>query len=186
MRHPRKYLLALFGLLVVLTVAACSTESADNAQDQPSADRTLAMFTAGLSRDLTPSRAVELFGSPDEVTGSGLIIYIYRLNDGQSVWLGFPGKSPISYAQVHDQDGAATDLPLSEAAPGTTSAETISAQPATEVAAAEVATEMPVSSHDESVQIDSFELTRTIVADWGSDSAGRQLCAGMTEISVLH
>jgi len=69
-------------------------------------------FTPFLTRDLTPTRAVQRFGAPSEETGSGLRIFIYRLADGRQLWLGFPGEAPIMYARVRATDGSTTDLQL--------------------------------------------------------------------------
>jgi hypothetical protein len=52
------------------------------------------------------------FGSPDEITGSGLLIYKYRLGDGPTLWLGFPGEAAIVYARLESKDGTFSDLPL--------------------------------------------------------------------------
>jgi hypothetical protein len=65
-----------------------------------------------LTGRLTPAVARAQFGPPDEETGSGLRIYIYRLADGRRLWLGFPGDAPIVYAKVQAIDGAMSDLPL--------------------------------------------------------------------------
>ena len=54
----------------------------------------------GLTVGLTREQAAMQWGEPDEVTGSGLVIYRYLLNDGVWLWLGFPGDGPLSYAQL--------------------------------------------------------------------------------------
>ena len=74
--------------------------------------RTLDDFEPQLTRRLTPALARAAFGSPDEQTGSGLRIYIYRLREGDRLWLGFPGDAPIVYARLQTGDGHIRDLPL--------------------------------------------------------------------------
>jgi hypothetical protein len=139
------------------------------------------MFTAAISRDLTANRAIELFGEPDKITGSGLVIYIYHLNDRRSIWLGFPGAGPIMYARLEDQDGNAVDLPLPETAPGETNADPTPAGRGARAQGADSAAN-EVSQASGPVQVESFELTRTIVADWGSDNAGRQMTGAVERI----
>jgi hypothetical protein len=74
--------------------------------------RSLAAMLPGLHGDLTATTAVAQWGEPDEVTGSGLLIYKYRLNDGLVLVLAFPGGGPISYARLESPDGATVDLDL--------------------------------------------------------------------------
>ena len=75
-------------------------------------ERALSAFQPFLTRMLTPASARTQFGSPDEVTGSGLIIYKYRVDHGRTLWLGFPGEAAIVYARLENKDGTFTDLPL--------------------------------------------------------------------------
>lgn len=63
---------------------------------------------------LTPTSAETSFGRPDERTGSGLIIYLYRADCGRTVSLGFPGHAPIMYAKLLLPSGETEDLPLLE------------------------------------------------------------------------
>src|SRR6185503_15539447 len=101
-RSRRSFLLA--GLAII---AGCqrSPSSGDRG-------RTLDDFEPHLTRRLTPALARAAFGSPDEETGSGLRIYIYRLREGDRLWLGFPGDRPIVYAKLQTGDGSVLDLPL--------------------------------------------------------------------------
>ncbi len=77
--------------------------------------RTLDEMIPRLTNDLTPDMAERFFGPPDEVTGSGLVIYVYRLDDGRKVWLGVPGNAPALYARLQALDGTTADLPLRDA-----------------------------------------------------------------------
>jgi hypothetical protein len=105
--QPRTLILTV---LVALMLAGCATASARPVSES----HRLEDVTRVLNKDLTPEKAEQTLGPPDEVTGSGLLIYIYHLNDGRKVWLGFPGYEPIIYARVQDQAGNTTDLPLQD------------------------------------------------------------------------
>ena len=97
-----------------LLASACQRQS----DDQPAAPtevvqkRSLADFERWLDKRLTPELARIHFGLPDEITGSGLRIYVYDLDAGQQLWLSFPGDEPIVFARVRAADGSTTDLTL--------------------------------------------------------------------------
>lgn len=76
------------------------------------APRTLSAMAPRLTTALTPAAAERAFGAPDEVGGSGLLIYKYRVDDGRRVWLAFPGYARIQYASLEDRDGNLSRLPL--------------------------------------------------------------------------
>ncbi len=107
-----------FILAIVLTTTLIGCEAQlSQPRGQPASSttippRTLAAMQPLLSKTLTPQVAEQLFGKPDEITGSGLIIYVYHLPNGQKLWLGFPGYRPIFYAKVQNNDGSTIDLPL--------------------------------------------------------------------------
>lgn len=104
---PRSVLLLLS---LALGLAACAPRGAGGlGADQP---RTLETLGPLLTRDLTPETARRRLGEPDEVLGSGLLIFRYRVEGGRSVLLGFPGDAPLLYAKLDDGHGTATDLPL--------------------------------------------------------------------------
>ena len=94
--------------LAAATVAGCRLETMRDAEST----RSLASMEAQLTRDLTPATARARLGAPDEELGSGLIIYKYRLAGRQTLWLGFPGFAPISYAQLEAADGSRSALTL--------------------------------------------------------------------------
>jgi hypothetical protein len=148
----------MLGLLAALIVVVWTAESGRRIQNQFTSTRPLEMFTAAISRDLTANRAIELFGEPDKITGSGLVIYIYHLNDRRSIWLGFPGAEPIMYARLEDQDGNAVDLPLPETAPGETNADpTPAGRGARAQGADSAANEVSQAHAGGPVQVDSWE-----------------------------
>jgi Tol biopolymer transport system component len=78
-----------------------------------SGSRTLAAFLLGLHPNLTSKEAVATWGEPDELLGSGLLIYQYILSDGVRVWLAFPGDDPLVYARLVGVDGRIFELSLS-------------------------------------------------------------------------
>ena len=105
----------LLAITLALTPAALPFASACNSSSKATTatpGRTLASFEPFLTRTLTPAAARQQFGAPDEETGSGLRIYKYRLDDGRTLWLGFPGDRPITYAKLETRDGTITDLTL--------------------------------------------------------------------------
>jgi hypothetical protein len=104
----------LIALAVPLLLAGCSRNSTDPAATEGvvTGPLTVASMLPRLSRSLTPARAEAIFGKPDQTTGSGLIIYVYRVEAGKLVYLGFPGFAPITYAKLLDVNGASQDLPL--------------------------------------------------------------------------
>jgi dipeptidyl aminopeptidase/acylaminoacyl peptidase len=68
-------------------------------------NRKLVNFLQALHPEMTSDEALSLFGEPDDITGSGLLIYQYSLNDSTSIWLAFPGQGPLTYAQLHTPTG---------------------------------------------------------------------------------
>jgi hypothetical protein len=103
--HMPKSVIAAVWLLSA--IAAC-----ERRPTTPSIARAAEAFQPYLTTDLTPAFARARFGTPDEQTGSGLRIYVYRLEAGKQLWLGFPGDAPIVYAKVKAADGTVIDLPL--------------------------------------------------------------------------
>jgi hypothetical protein len=94
-------------IVFCLALAAC-----DRQPTTPIRERTVAAFQPYLTKQLTRLEAQRQFGPPDEETGSGLRIYVYRLDDNRELWLGFPGDAAITYARVKSADGSMTDLTL--------------------------------------------------------------------------
>jgi hypothetical protein len=99
-------------MMTALALALFALSSCDRPATAPGQVRTLMDFSPYLTAQLTPAVARAQFGPPDEETGSGLRIYIYRLADGRRLLLGFPGDAPILYAKVQAPDGAMSDLAL--------------------------------------------------------------------------
>ena len=104
----RRYFVVLLLTCVAGAIAGCRADTMRQAEPT----RSLASVEPLLTRDLTPATARTRIGAPDEETGSGLIIYKYRLAGNQTLWLGFPGYAAITYAQVERADGTRSILTL--------------------------------------------------------------------------
>ena len=106
---------SLRALALVLSLGALTPVVACNRSSDPtsaSEARTVASMLPKLTRSLTPAAAEAAFGKPDEMVGSGLLIYVYRAEEGKKVYLGFPGFRPIMYARAVDAAGNAEELAL--------------------------------------------------------------------------
>jgi len=99
-------------LALCLAITAASTEACNRTPTSSRDERALAFFQPYLTRQLTPATARVQFGAPDEITGSGLLIYKYRVAGGQTLWLGFPGEAAIAYARLEAKNGTMTDIAL--------------------------------------------------------------------------
>jgi hypothetical protein len=106
----RRILFALCLSVLGLSSQACGGKSSPTSTQQN--ERPLSAFQPYLTKSLTPSAARARFGPPNEITGSGLIIYKYKVDGGRTLWLGFPGEAAISYAKLESKDGQFTELVL--------------------------------------------------------------------------
>ncbi len=105
-----------FALGLSLALAAC--HGTDFVTGTPSGiveGRTLASMLPEIKKSLTPPLAEEKFGIANTALGSGLIIFVYSVEDGKKVNLAFPGPTAlISYASWTDKTGVTTDIPLKD------------------------------------------------------------------------
>ena len=100
-------------LALCLSFAAAAAACNDSSQPaEPGPERTIETFEPYLTRDLTPALSNTRFGAPDEITGSGLIIYKYRLDAGRTLWLSFPGFAPIISARLESRDGKFSEVTI--------------------------------------------------------------------------
>ncbi len=77
--------------------------------------RTLAGMMPYLTKSLTAPKAELTFGTPDAASGSGLILFVYNVEDGKKVNLGFPSPTePISFASLQDKNGGTTPITLKD------------------------------------------------------------------------
>lgn len=71
-------------------------------------------FAGFVSSDLSLEDLCGAAGQPDWVTGSGLSIYIYQLNDDGALWFGFAGDDELMVVRQVSSEGSVTDwLPAS-------------------------------------------------------------------------
>ena len=104
----------LLGLSFAL---AAGCQGSDRVMGAPtsgvSETRTLAEMLPNIKKSLTPPLAEQAFGSPDQRTGSGLVILVYNVEDDRRVNLSFPGPAAlISNAFVQEKNGGTTPIPL--------------------------------------------------------------------------
>ena len=88
----------LFLVLYGLLAAACSKKNDDDPQPD-----SLEYFTANLQAGMKYDALLNKFGQPDNDIGSGLHIYVYQLNDGSSVYIGF--TDTLMYARHVNSSG---------------------------------------------------------------------------------
>jgi len=97
---------------------ASACKGTENVTGQPSGGpegRTLAGMMPYLTKSLTAPVAELTFGRPDAASGSGLILFVYNVEDGKKVNLGFPSPSePISFASLQDKNGGTTPITLKD------------------------------------------------------------------------
>lgn len=86
----------LLFLLLATGVAACHKSETTPEKG------TVAYFQTYLKADMSFAAIKERFGEPGSDIGSGIHIYVYPLNDGTQVWIGYTDK--ILYARHMDQN----------------------------------------------------------------------------------
>lgn len=75
--------------------------------------RTLAEMLPHIKKSLTPPITEQTFGSPDQRTGSGLVILVYNVENDRKVNFSFPGPTAlITGAFVQEKNGGTTPIPL--------------------------------------------------------------------------
>lgn len=84
----------VFILLLSLAVGACT-------EKMPAKD-SIEYFELHLNRDMDIREIQQTFGSPDNDIGSGIHIYVYDLNDGTAIWIGYTDR--ILYARHMDRN----------------------------------------------------------------------------------
>ena len=109
-------LLIAFCLSLALLAPACKgTENVTGTPIGGQEGRTLASMLPYLTKSLTAPAAELTFGRPDAASGSGLILFIYNVENGQKVNLGFPSPTePISFASLQDRNGGTTPIQLKD------------------------------------------------------------------------
>jgi hypothetical protein len=108
----RRFVSALGLALAAVASAACGNSSTSATEAKVAAGRTLASVEPLITKDLTPELARRRIGVPDAEPGSGLIIYVYRVDGGRKVWLSFPGFQPIIAAGLEEANGTRRELTI--------------------------------------------------------------------------
>ena len=111
----RRLSTALFLSFALLAAGCKGTENVTGTPIGGQEGRTLASMLPYLTKSLTAPVAELTFGRPDAATGSGLILFIYNVENGQKVNLGFPSPTdPISFASLQDKNGGTTPIQLKD------------------------------------------------------------------------
>ena len=105
-------------LSILLLLASCNGNDGD-VTGSPTTGvveaRTLDSMLASITKSLTPPLAEQIFGPPNKREGSGLVIFVYDVEDGRKVNLGFPGPTaPISYASLQEKNGGTTPIVIKD------------------------------------------------------------------------
>ena len=102
------------GLSLLLGAAGC--RGADPVVGNPitgQPERTLASMLPNITKSLTAPGAELVFGKPDAAASSGSILFIYNVEDGKKVNLGFPNPTdPITFANLQDKNGGTTPIEI--------------------------------------------------------------------------
>ena len=86
-----------FFFLNSFVIVACNKNDSQNNRDS------YAYFSKELKANMDYNSIVNKFGEPDEDKGSGIHIYVYKLQDGTEVWIGYTDK--ILYARHMNNNG---------------------------------------------------------------------------------
>jgi hypothetical protein len=99
-----------------LLAAAPACNGTDTVMGNPmtgSEGRTLASMLPFITKSLTAPQAELTFGKPDDAAAGGSVLFIYNVENGQKVNLGFPNPTdPISFASLQDKNGGTTPISI--------------------------------------------------------------------------
>jgi hypothetical protein len=105
--------IAFFAALSLVVASCNGSQGVTGNPSNVTEFRTLASMLPYITKSLTPALTEERFGLPNQAQGSGVIIFVYNVEDGKKVSLGFPGYAPISFAKLQDRNGTTLqDLPI--------------------------------------------------------------------------
>ena len=111
----RRLSTTLFLSLALVAIGCKGTENVSGTPIGGQEGRTLAGMMPYLTKSLTAPQAELTFGRPDAASAGGLILFIYNVEDGKKVNLGFPNPTdPISFASVQDKNGGTTPIQLKD------------------------------------------------------------------------
>ena len=107
-----------FALGLALLLGAPGCNGGDNVVGNPMTGqegRTLNSMLPFITKSLTAPQAELTFGKPDAAASSGSILFIYNVENGQKVNLGFPNPSdPIAFANLQDKNGGTTPIQIKD------------------------------------------------------------------------
>lgn len=92
----------VLSILAIFLLISCSKDD--------SYELTYELFKEKLTIDMNYDDIVKTFGKPSEDIGSGIHIYVYKLNDSTEVWIGYTDL--IHYAYHVDQNGELLEVLL--------------------------------------------------------------------------
>src|SRR5262245_2661800 len=90
-------------LLVILLTSLLFTTCKKSTNEEPADKDSIEYFNYNLRADMKYDDIVNQFGAPDGDIGSGIHIYVYDLNDGSKVYIGYTDK--IMYARHVNSNG---------------------------------------------------------------------------------
>jgi len=101
-----------------LFLASCKgTEHIEGTPTNVLVNNTVATMQPYITQSLTPQAAIDRFGSPNSRSSAGEVVYVYNVENGQKVSLGFPSLiGTIVFARLTDMTGVSTNLPILPAA----------------------------------------------------------------------
>jgi len=101
-------------LSLLIGVPACNgTDTVMGNPQTGSVERTLSSMLPFITKSLTAPQAELTFGKPDAAASSGSILFIYNVENGQKVNLGFPNPTdPITFANLQDKNGGTTPITI--------------------------------------------------------------------------
>ncbi len=86
-----------FAFMALFLATACEYN------DEAFKPRTLESFKAHVSLDSTLAEIIDQFGEPDNDVGSGIHIYVYKLDDSTQIFIGYADM--VVYVKHMDEAG---------------------------------------------------------------------------------
>jgi len=109
MRYPLRTLT----LALTLLAAGCKDSAVTGNPSPVTEFRTLASMKPFITKSLTAAGAELQFGLPNTLTMSGMLVYIYNVEDQKRVALGFPLQGgTIVFARLQDRNGNEQNLDI--------------------------------------------------------------------------
>ena len=87
---------------LVLSILLYTLVSASCSKGNETAIDTYEYFSTHLEANMNYSNIVSAFGEPEQDIGSGIHIYVYKLKDGTTIWIGY--TDTILYARHMDSN----------------------------------------------------------------------------------